>query len=392
MKTKVAVLILIMVMAMTAPGGGPLGQERTMAAYVEIKREQFQKDVDGKRVDLYTLRNGNGMVVKITNQGAKIVQLLVPDRNNQLGDVVLGYDTLDQFMAGRASMGAIIGRYANRIAKGRLTVNGQAYQLPVNNGPNHLHGGKGTQVQVFGAKQLDERTLRLTYFFKDGEEGYPGNTSLKVVYAVTDDNELRITYDAVTDKPTVVNFTNHAFFNLAGEGRGDILGHELTINADRFTPIDDTSIPTGELRAVRGTPMDFTRPQRIGARINDNDQQLKYGTGYDHNYVLNKSGGEGLSFAARLYDPESGRMMEVYTTEPGMQVYTGTFSPASRPWTGERPASCTGPRTRLPWRRSISPIPPTRTTSPPPSSILGSGSPPPRSTSSPQDSRPRATS
>ena len=324
MKTKVAVLILIMVMAMTAPGGGPLGQERTMAAYVEIKQEQFQKDVDGKRVDLYTLRNGNGMVVKITNQGAKIVQLLVPDRNNQLGDVVLGYDTLDQFMAGRASMGAIIGRYANRIAKGRLTVNGQAYQLPVNNGPNHLHGGKGTQFQVFGAKQLDERTLQLTYFFKDGEEGYPGNTSLKVVYAVTDDNELRITYDAVTDKPTVVNFTNHAFFNLAGEGRGDILGHELTINADRFTPIDDTSIPTGELRAVRGTPMDFTRPQRIGARINDNDQQLKYGTGYDHNYVLNKSGGE-LSFAARLYDPESGRMMEVYTTEPGMQVYTGNF-------------------------------------------------------------------
>jgi aldose 1-epimerase len=301
MKTKVAVLILIMVVAMTAPGGGPLGQERTMAAYVEIKREQFQKDVDGKRVDLYTLRNGNGMVVKITNQGAKIVQLLVPDRNNQLGDVVLGYDTLDQFMAGLASMGAIIGRF-----------------------PNHLHGGKGTQFQVFGAKQLDERTLQLTYFFKDGEEGYPGTTSLKVVYAVTDDNELRITYDAVTDKPTVVNFTNHAFFNLTGEGRGDILGHELTINADRFTPIDDTSIPTGELRSVRSTPIDFTRPQRIGARINDDDQQLKYGTGYDHNYVLNKSGGE-LSFAARLYDPESGRMMEVYTTEPGMQVYTGNF-------------------------------------------------------------------
>jgi aldose 1-epimerase len=323
MKTQVAVLILIMVVAMTAPGGGPLGQERTMAAYVEIKREQFQKDVDGQRVDLYTL-NGNGMVVKITNQGAKIVQLLVPDRNNQLGDVVLGYDTLDQFMAGLASMGAIIGRYANRIAKGRLTVNVQAYQLPINNGPNHLHGGKGTQFQVFGAKQLDERTLQLTYFFKDGEEGYPGTTSLKVVYAVTDDNELRITYDAVTDKPTVVNFTNHAFFNLAGEGRGDILGHELTINADRFTPIDDTSIPTGELRSVRDMPMDFTRPQRIGARINDDDQQLKYGTGYDHNYVLNKSGGE-LSFAARLYDPESGRMMEVYTTEPGMQVYTGNF-------------------------------------------------------------------
>ena len=168
------------------------------------------------------------MVVKITNQGGKIVQLLVPDRNNELGDVVLGYETLDQYLAGRASMGAIIGRYANRIAKGRFILNGQSYQLPINNGPNHLHGGKGTQFLVFDAKQIDAKTLQLHYSFKDGEEGYPGNTSLKVVYAVTDDNELRISYEAVTDKPTVVNFTNHAFFNLAGEGRGDILGHELT--------------------------------------------------------------------------------------------------------------------------------------------------------------------
>ena len=241
-----------------------------------------------------------------------------------LGDVVLGYETLDQYMAGRASMGAIIGRYANRIAQGRLVLNGQTYQLPINNGPNHLHGGKGTQFLVFDAKQIDESTLQLHYSFKDGEEGYPGNTSLKVLYAVTDDNELRITYEAVTDKPTVVNFTNHAFFNLAGEGRGDILGHELTLNADRFTPIDDTSIPTGELREVKGTPMDFTRPQTIGARINESDPQLKNGTGYDHNFVLNKSGQE-LSFAGRLSDPGSGRVMEVYTTEPGMQVYTGNF-------------------------------------------------------------------
>jgi len=305
-------------------------QAQTRPAYVETRREAFQKEIDGKKVDLYILKASTGMVVKITNQGGKIVQLLVPDKDNHLGDVVLGYETVDQYVTGRASFGAIIGRYANRIAKGRFTLNGREYQLPVNNGPNHLHGGKGTHFLVFEARQLDARTLQLTYNFKDGEEGYPGNTSLKVVYAVTDDQELRITYEAVTDRPTVVNFTNHAFFNLAGEGRGDILDHELIINADRFTPIDATSIPTGELRAVKGTPMDFTRPARIGARINDSDEQLKFGTGYDHNYVLNKTAGE-LSFAARLSDPVSGRIMKVYTTEPGMQLYTGNFLTGKAP-------------------------------------------------------------
>ena len=305
-------------------------QAQTRPAYVETRREAFQKEIDGRKVDLFTLKASTGMVVKITNQGGKIVQLLVPDKDNHLGDVVLGYETVDQYVTGRASFGAIIGRYANRIAKGRFTLNGREYQLPVNNGPNHLHGGKGTHFLVFDARQLDERTLQLTYNFKDGEEGYPGNTNLKVVYAVTDDQQLRITYEAVTDRPTVVNFTNHAFFNLAGEGRGDILDHELIINADRFTPIDATSIPTGELRAVKGTPMDFIRPARIGARINDSDEQLKFGTGYDHNYVLNKTAAE-LSFAARLSDPVSGRIMEVYTTEPGMQLYTGNFLTGKAP-------------------------------------------------------------
>jgi aldose 1-epimerase len=245
MKRAVALLVLGLVMVAGAPQERSVSaQESARPAYVEIKREAFQKDVNGKRVDLYTLKNRHGMVVKITNQGGKIVQLLVPDRNNVLGDVVLGYDTLDQYMAGRASMGAIVGRYANRIAQGRLVLNGQTYQLPINNGPNHLHGGKGTQFLVFDARQIDERTLQLHYAFKDGEEGYSGNTGLRVLYAVTDDNELIISYEAVTDKPTVVNFTNHAFFNLAGEGRRHP-GHELTLNADRFTPIDDTSIPTG---------------------------------------------------------------------------------------------------------------------------------------------------
>ena len=305
-------------------------QAQTAPADVQIKREAFQKEIGGKKTDLYTLQTRTGMSVKITNQGGKIVQILVPDKDNRLGDVVLGYETVDQYVAGRASFGAIIGRFANRIAKGRFTLDGRDYQLPVNNGPNHLHGGKGTQFLVFDARQLDGRTVELTYNFKDGEEGYPGNTILRVVYAVTEDQELRITYEAVTDKPTVVNFTNHAFFNLRGQGQGDILDHELTINADRFTPIDATSIPTGELRAVKGTALDFTRPARIGARINEADEQLKFGTGYDHNYVLNKAADE-LSFAARLSDPVSGRIMEVYTTEPGMQLYTGNFLTGQAP-------------------------------------------------------------
>src|SRR5262250_1923567 len=320
-----AMIVVGFILGVTMEAGA-----QTRPAYVETKRDAFQKEISGKKTDLYTLRPSTGMVVKITNQGGKIVQILVPDKDNRLGDVVLGYETIDQYVTGRASFGAIIGRFANRIAKGRFTLDGREYQLPVNNGPNHLHGGKGTQFLVFDARQLDDRTLQLTYTFKDGEEGYPGNTALRVVYAVTDDQELRITYEAVTDKSTVINFTNHAFFNLAGEGQGDILNHELAINADRFTPIDATSIPTGELRAVQGTPMDFTRPTRIGARINDNDEQLKFGTGYDHNYVLNKKAAE-LSLAARLSDPVSGRVMEVYTTEPGLQLYTGNFLTGQAP-------------------------------------------------------------
>ena len=320
-----AMIVVGFILGVTMEAGA-----QTRPAYVETKRDAFQKEIGGKKTDLYTLRTSTGMVVKITNQGGKIVQILVPDKDNRLGDVVLGYETIDQYVTGRASFGAIIGRFANRIAKGRFTLDGREYQLPINNGPNHLHGGRGTQFLVFDARQPDDRTLELTYTFKDGEEGYPGNTSLRVVYAVTDDQELRISYEAVTDKPTVVNFTNHAFFNLAGAGQGDILDHELTINADRFTPIDTTSIPTGELRAIKGTPMDFTRPVRIGARIGEADEQLKFGTGYDHNYVLNKTAGE-LSFAARLSDPVSGRVMEVYTTEPGMQLYTGNFLTGQAP-------------------------------------------------------------
>jgi aldose 1-epimerase len=294
--------------------------------YVDIKREAFQKEVNGKMADLYTLTNKNGMVAKITTYGGKLVQLLVPDKNGKLGDVVLGYETLQQTIDGQGSMGATVGRYANRIGKGQFSLDGAEYQLSLNNGPNHLHGGiMGTRFQVFDAVQPDSKTLQLFYYFKDGEEGYPGNCIMRAVYTLTENNELVVTYDAVTDKPTIVNFTNHAFYNLAGAGSGTILNHILTLNADAFTPVDGTLITTGEIRPVKGTVMDFTTPTAMGARIKDSYEQLKYGPGYDHNWVLNKKADNGMSFAARVYEPTSGRVLEIFTTEPGIQFYAGNF-------------------------------------------------------------------
>lgn len=293
--------------------------------YTELKRENFQKEVDGKQTDLYTIKNKSGMVVKITNQGAKIEQILVRDKKGVLGDVAQGYETIDQVIGGQAAMGAFIGRHANRIAKGKFSLNGQDYQLTINNGVNHLHGGtKGSRFVVFDAKQIDESTVQMSYLFKDGEEGYPGNTPLRVLYTVTPKNELVVTYDATTDKDTIVNFTSHTFFNLAGEGNGDVLNHVVTMNSDSYTPVDDTLIPTGEILSVKGTPMDFTKPHKIGERIGADYAQLKLGKGYDHNWVLNKAPNE-MGFVARVYEPTSGRVMNVYSNEPGMQLYTGNF-------------------------------------------------------------------
>jgi len=299
---------------------------------MELKRENYQKEIDGKKVDLYTLRNRNGMVVKITNWGAKVMQILVPDRNGQLGDVALGYDSIDTLQGGQGSMGAFVGRYANRIGQAKFTLNGQEYKLAANNGPNSLHGGaKGSRFQVFDAKQLDDASVVMSYTFKDGEENYPGTVPVRVKYSVTDNNEFVVDYDAVAvDKPTVVNFTTHTFFNLAGHDKGDVLGHVLEVNGERFLPINDTLIPTGELRSVKGTPMDFTRPYTLGERIAAADEQLKLGLGYDHHYVLNKKGDE-MSFAARIYEPASGRVMEVWSTEPGLQVYSGNFLEGKQP-------------------------------------------------------------
>lgn len=293
-----------------------------------VKREDFGV-ADGQRVSLYTLTNRKGVEAKITNYGGILVSLKVPDRNGKLDDVVLGFDTLDEYVKGNSAyLGAVIGRYGNRIAKGRFTLNGLEYELAVNNGENALHGGlKGFDKVVWNARPAQRRdgaSLTLTYLSRDGEEGYPGNLAVTVTYTLTDNNALRIDYTATTDKDTVVNLTHHSYFNLAGQGKGDILNHQLVINADSFTPVDAGMIPTGELRAVKGTPFDFSKPTAIGERINDQDEQLKLGKGYDHNFVLNgKMGVPRL--AAKVFEPTTGRTMEVWTTEPGMQFYTGNY-------------------------------------------------------------------
>jgi len=292
-----------------------------------IHKQAFGKTATQALVDLYTLTNSQGLEARIMTYGGIVVSLKVPDRNGKLGDVVLGQDTLDGYLKSSSPyFGAIIGRYGNRIAKGRFALGDQQYSLAKNNGENHLHGGiTGFSKVVWKAAEASSSEgvgIALTYLSKDGEEGYPGNLSARVVYTLTNKNELKIEYTATTDKETVVNLTNHSYFNLAGSG--NILNHELMINADRFTPVDAELIPTGELRSVKDTPMDFTRAKTIGARIDEQDQQLRFGKGYDHNWVLNKAN-DKPALAARVHEPQSGRILEVYTTEPGVQFYSGNF-------------------------------------------------------------------
>ncbi len=294
-----------------------------------LKKDSFGKTADGKNVELYTGRNSNGIEVQITTFGGIVTSIKVPDRKGKLDDVVLGFGKLEQYLSVHPYFGSIVGRYANRIAKGRFELGGTEYKLALNNGPNHLHGGiKGFDEVVWTAsKLLDVRDgfgIELSYLSKDGEEGYPGNLTTKVTYTLTRSNELRIDYDATSDKDTVINLTNHSYFNLAGEGSGDILNHQLMINADRYTPTDAGAIPTGELRPVAGTPFDFTRLTAIGERINQNDEQLILGKGYDHNWVLNGQMGT-LRLAAKVFEQTSGRVLEVWTTQPGVQLYTGNY-------------------------------------------------------------------
>ena len=295
-----------------------------------IRKETFGKTASGEQIGLYTLSNKKGMEVAITNFGATVVVLKVPDRAGKLADVVLGFDTLQGYENGTAYFGATVGRYGNRIGGGKFSIDGKTYTLPKNNGDNTLHGGiTGFNKKVWMAREIaskDGESLEMSYSSADGEEGFPGNLSVKVVFTLaTEGNELTIDYTATTDKATVLNLTNHSYFNLAGEGNGDILDHVLTLHAKQFTPVDKTLIPTGELRDVAGTPLDFTRATAIGKRINESYEQVVFGKGYDHNWVIASDGRKGLTLAAEAYDPKSGRTLEVLTTEPGVQFYSGNF-------------------------------------------------------------------
>jgi aldose 1-epimerase len=291
-----------------------------------VEKSSFGTTKDGQAVDLYTLTNANGVVAKIITYGALLTELHVPDRTGATADVVLGFRTLQGYESDHPYFGATIGRVANRIAKGKFKLNGQEYTLATNNGPNHLHGGlKGFDKRVWKAQPVSVAgvpAVRFTYTSADMEEGYPGALTATVTYTLTHANELRLEYTATTDKPTIVNLTNHSYFNLAGDGQGTILDHDLTIMADRYTPVDDTLIPTGEIASVRGTVMDFNRSTPIGARIKEVPGPAP--GGYDHNYVLSHGGGV-LAMSASVREPKSGRVMEVLTSEPGVQLYTGNF-------------------------------------------------------------------
>jgi aldose 1-epimerase len=287
--------------------------------------KNFESDVNGKAVKLYTLKNSKGTSVAITNYGGRVVSLMVPDNKGTLTDIVLGYDSVKTYQKPKEPFfGAIIGRYGNRIGKGKFSLEGKAYQLDINDGVNTLHGGfKGFYSQVFDATQVNDTTLNLTYVSKDGEGGYPGTLTTKVTYTLTGDNALKIDYTATTDKTTIVNLTNHAYFNLNGAGDSTILDNVVKINADNITPVDTTLIPTGKLQPVKGTPFDFTTAKAIGANINDKDEQLKNGKGYDHNFALNKH--DGTTSVATISSPRTGIVMDIFTEEPGLQFYSGNF-------------------------------------------------------------------
>jgi aldose 1-epimerase len=285
-----------------------------------VNKSNFGKLPDGTAVELYTLTNAHGLLAKISTYGTIITELHVPDRGGKLGDIVLGFDNLAQYLKGHPYFGCTVGRVANRIAKGKFTLDGKTYTLAVNNGPNHLHGGlKGFDKVVWKAEPQVGAAVKFTYTSADGEEGYPGKLAVTVVMTLTDANELRIDYTATTDKATPVNLTNHSYFSLAGTG--DVLAHELMLAADEYTPTDTTLIPTGEIKAVKGTPVDFTSPKAIGARITEVGNEEK---GYDHNFVI-RGGGKSLTLAARVYEPRTGRVMEVHTTEPGVQLYSANY-------------------------------------------------------------------
>ena len=316
MKNMIVAVVLIFLFSCTA-------EKKTPEI---LPSENFTGEIDGKKVQLFTIKNQNGMVSQVTNLGGKIVTLWTPDKDGNFEDIVLGYDNLEGYQnSSEIYFGALIGRYGNRIGKGKFELNDSVYTLATNNNENHLHGGvKGFNHVMWDVNQIDDQTLELTYLSKDMEEGYPGNLDVKVKYQLTDNDELKIEYWATTDEATPVNLTHHGFYNLHGAGNGSVNDHIMQINADSYTPVDAGLIPTGEIAPVEGTPMDFRKATVIGDRVDNDFEQLKFGTGYDHNWVINASD-EKLNFAAKVVEPASGRTMEVYTNEPGIQFYGGNF-------------------------------------------------------------------
>ncbi|MCB9287623.1 MAG: galactose mutarotase [Lewinellaceae bacterium] len=329
MKVNIRRIILFALLSLSTAcnSDAPNGNKEEQQGALSVEVADFGKTEEGA-AKLYTLKNKNGMQVEITNYGGIITRLMAPDKEGKFDDIVLGFDNLADYQKDHPYFGAIIGRYGNRIARGKFFIDGQKYSLAANNGLNALHGGPtGFHKHLWKAREINREGfagLELSRVSPDMEEGYPGTLNATVRYLLNNENELLIEYEATTDKPTIVNLTNHSYFNLKGAGKGDILGHELRINADYFTPVDSTLIPTGELRPVEGTPFDFNTPTPIGKRINDKNQQLEFGLGYDHNFVLDRQG-PGLELAASVYEPTSGRFMEVLTTEPGLQFYSGNF-------------------------------------------------------------------
>ncbi len=320
------VVLTLVVLCQIVTGGGTDQAGPAAAATPGVARQLFGRTADGSPVDLFTLTNRNGVEVRAITYGGIIASIRVPDRTGALADVVLGFDRLEPYLPRHPYFGAIVGRYGNRIGHARFTLNGQTYTLAANNGPNHLHGGvRGFDTYVWDAAPLPNGAgVAFSRTSPDGEEGYPGTLRVRVTYTLTDANDLAIDYQATTDKATPVNLTQHSYFNLSGHDSGDILGHLVMINADRFTPVDATLIPTGTFADVPGTPFDFRKPTTVGGRINESHAQLKMAGGYDHNFVLNRKGA-GLEPAARIADPKSGRTLDVVTTEPGLQFYTGNF-------------------------------------------------------------------
>lgn len=293
-----------------------------------IQKEAFDTIYNEKPISLYTLTNKNGLEMQVTNFGGRIITLFTPDKNGKMEDIVLGYENIERYLNNKGDrfLGAAIGRYGNRIAKGQFSIDSIKYQLSTFNNGQSLHGGvKGYDMVVWNVDSVSANSICLSYLSKDGEEGYPGNLDVKMCYTLTDENELKITYSAVTDKKTPINLTHHSYFNLKGEGNGTINYHLLYINSDKYTPVDSVLIPTGEIASVEGTPFDFRTPTAIGKRVNENNPQLKMGNGYDHNFVLNRKTANEMELAASLYEPQSGRFMEIFTTEPAIQFYGGNF-------------------------------------------------------------------